>query len=755
MNVRAVKISLVFLLALIIVESVYASDYILRWNYSTEGGVIGVAVDDLDGDGFKEIIAATAEDTRIGNMGGAAGSLYVLKDNGELKWSKASNVFGWKINSLLVGDLEGDNRKEVIVGAASKIHFFDSGGAGSKIDLQKYGYEVNGLLMEDVNRDGVKELIVFAHSSDNGGIFLYNSKKNRLWGVETPQELTAYLLWDLDNDGVKEFVAGTTGRRDAEPAYVYVYNNNGKLVWSYRTNTAVKSFASVDLDGDGLEELIAGGKDLLYVFDGKGNLKKNVSITGNINKILVGDINRDGQKDIVVGSSAVYLLDKNLNKYWATNVIGAETNKLGIYDINSDGWDEVIAATNGLFFINKEGVVVDQLLTTSTVRDFALSDLTSDGYPELVASTLGRTSGRVLVYYSQVGAKKTDARRNMNQAKELLGSGNFSGAEEKARAARKVFVELRDDEGKREADDLIQKIVASEALNVGTRKEADEAYNVAHAAFTNQNPDYVTALSSARIAKEKYLLISDTENSRRADEIIKGASEALRMQADELLSTAKKYFEGADYRNAFFAANKSLSYFTALRDSERIKDVTELMTSIENASGMDFSRSARDSGIQLDGNTQDILLIALVAVFLLASFFLISGFFRRRKFRGEGKKPKKKVSEEIEEEGLDNIIDDVEEDEKIKKKQREKEEIEEKASEEKKEDAWINVNTIKKAQKNIYYSTSKKEDSQIKNRKKHLEKITKDGFRGVGVSLRSLGVKAPEEALKEEEDISD
>jgi uncharacterized membrane protein YcjF (UPF0283 family) len=161
---------------------------------------------------------------------------------------------------------------------------------------------------------------------------------------------------------------------------------------------------------------------------------------------------------------------------------------------------------------------------------------------------------------------------------------------------------------------------------------------------------------------------------------------------------------------------------------------------------------------QLDSGTQNMLLFGGVGVVLLIIILYLVSVVRKRR-----NVPRLRLIL-AEDEPKDSILDEVDKDERAKGRKRHKkseDKVEEKSLEEKKKkESWIDVRNVEHEKREVF---EYKEDPNHKKaplsglkEKKHLEKISKDGFLGLGASLANLGVKRTAEMKKtDEEDISD
>jgi hypothetical protein len=352
-------------------------------------------------------------------------------------------------------------------------------------------------------------------------------------------------------------------------------------------------------------------------------------------------------------------------------------------------------------------------------------------------------------------ALATDADRTYKKAGDLLNTGNLTGAEELAREAKAQFISLGDTVGKANAEDLITRIVAAQSKNEGTKSDADSYYNKAFEAFKLN--DMADALSNAKIARAKYLQINDAENVNRCDEIIKTAKESVAQQAADTFGKAQNSLSNKQFNDAVSYANKSVGLFELLSDAENKQKSLTLLAEAQNAGGVNINVSSETKSLfpQLDSGTQTLLLFGGVGLVLLIIIVYLASVVRKRR-----KVPHLKLV--LADDSKESILDELDKDEKAKGRKRHKKEekSEAKVEEKKKLDSWIDVRNVEHEKREVF---EHKEDpnhkkaplSDLKQRKR-LEKITKDGFQGLGVSLANLGVKRTAEMKKaEEEDISD
>jgi hypothetical protein len=216
--------------------------------------------EDLNNDGELETVVADKGKVEIFKANGSVfSSFYPLGKNYK------------KEISLAVGNVVGDAKKEIVIGAGSGIEpavkIFDL--AGNAVNQGWLAYDQNfkggvKVALGDLNGDGYKEIVV---GSGNGGgphVRIFNGQgklvdpgffaydQNFRGGVNVT-------CADLNNDGKDEII---TGAGKGGGPHVRIFDNKGRLAdpgfFAYDKNkrTGVKVGAA-DVDGDGVAEVLA------------------------------------------------------------------------------------------------------------------------------------------------------------------------------------------------------------------------------------------------------------------------------------------------------------------------------------------------------------------------------------------------------------------------------------------------------------------------------------------------------------------
>ena len=244
-----------------------------------------LAVADIDGDLINEVIAM--------NCDSSGSYVYVFRPDGSQKPCSPFMIGGG--NRMVIGDLDGDGKKDIITTGAGQVWAVRGDGTplpGWPVSL-KVGSESLQLtepILADVNGDGRPE-VIFASGSD-----FFQTQPPRLhilsgngtplpgWPLLAPAGGPAeYDSWlpvvgDIDGDGNVEIVmayssfAGTAAK-------LYAYRASGDLLPGWPKSYPLgggEGMAIADIDNDGRNELIAvarlsdgnlGMKPHIYAWD--------------------------------------------------------------------------------------------------------------------------------------------------------------------------------------------------------------------------------------------------------------------------------------------------------------------------------------------------------------------------------------------------------------------------------------------------------------------------------------------------------
>jgi hypothetical protein len=147
----------------------------------------------------------------------------------------------------------------------------------------------------------------------------------------------ALLVTDLENDGKKEIVVGTSNGR------VLIYSvGTYDLLWENLQDRfeSVEAIATANIDRDPQEELIIVANQILYIYDGKSKAVEWQSIRKyEAQEIILGNVDDDEQLEIILNTG--FVIDSRFYniEFESDNRFG---DRIRLMDINNDGVPEII-----------------------------------------------------------------------------------------------------------------------------------------------------------------------------------------------------------------------------------------------------------------------------------------------------------------------------------------------------------------------------------------------------------------------------
>ncbi len=155
--------------------------------------------------------------------------------------------------------------------------------------------------------DGDDKLeVVFG--SDKGFLYVLDWSGRGLWSFRAGGRIrSSPAIADINRDGVLEILFGS------DDGLLYVLNQSGGLLWSFKTGDAISSSpVAVDLDYvPGLEVVFGSMDGNLYLLDHEGDLLRKFELKGSVESSpAIADFDGDGKLDVIVGTNSynVYVL---------------------------------------------------------------------------------------------------------------------------------------------------------------------------------------------------------------------------------------------------------------------------------------------------------------------------------------------------------------------------------------------------------------------------------------------------------------
>ena len=377
-------------------------------------------------------------------------------DGSGLKWSVGPNEIsnhpdapssGLGIQpggNLAVGDIDGDNKVEIIAGAwfgglialendGSIKWISEKNSMGNRVPHQ-FKFWWGGPSIADIDENGTPEIVAGGAVYSNKGKLKWDANAisslsrvgegiNWAAGSASNDRYTGTLsaVADIDGQGGQEVVTGITA-----------YNPNGTILWRASdtwngSNPLPDGFPAVgDFDGDGNPEVVVSADGTLRVHDGKTgkvvwgpveiirghNMSGQPIPGGRIGPPTVADFDGDGTPEVgVAGADQYVTLEINLSasnvtfssaKMWSKKTQDESSNMTGssVFDFEGDGSAEVVYndELHLRIFDGKTGKVLFKESNTSfTGLEYPIiADVDGDGAAEIAVSSNDFECGDVL-----------------------------------------------------------------------------------------------------------------------------------------------------------------------------------------------------------------------------------------------------------------------------------------------------------------------------------------------------------------------
>ena len=318
-------------------------------NYSVGDDPFTIAVGDLNGDGKPDIVTANGlSDPSVSGL-----SVLLQSGNGQFL-PAASYSTGNLVNSVAIGDVNGDGRPDLVVADSGGISILlqnpASPGtftAGSKLNVP--GGAGWSVAVSDVNEDGVPDLVVV--NGVNVLVFLGNAAAPGSFlapvSYSAGQQPVYVAVADLNGDGKPDIAVADLGAGGSTTTGVHVLLQDPsspgtfEAATDYTNGSGSTELAIADVDGDGTPDIAAAASPNVSILFGSiaspggfptiNNYPGNPGQTGfgqvppQVLWVAIGDMNGDGKPDLIfaddTGVSIRFQDPANPGKFFSATVV--------------------------------------------------------------------------------------------------------------------------------------------------------------------------------------------------------------------------------------------------------------------------------------------------------------------------------------------------------------------------------------------------------------------------------------------------
>lgn len=291
-------------------------------------------LEDINGDGKKEIIVDLGGIISVWDSKGVLLSGWPI-DTG----SGVSSGEGVPIAPPLVGDIDGDGKKEIISIPWAGFFYNDSSKSFCGFAFKEDGSPVLGW-------------------NNNCDLFVFNNYSYNFTSLRQTRGSSS--LIDLDNDGNFEVVVaigedlGPIENIRFDTLAVLEGNGSYKEGWPINENYFASFPKVYDLDGDGKKEIIIFHRDkYVLVYSDKGILKKNLTSStsskylvprGDLDAYILNDFKNNRNYFFYQQGAILTKIDLNTGNHNTYLNNDYPSSKLTIVDLKNEGIEQVISS---------------------------------------------------------------------------------------------------------------------------------------------------------------------------------------------------------------------------------------------------------------------------------------------------------------------------------------------------------------------------------------------------------------------------
>lgn len=381
-------------------------------SYPVGNGVISVAVADLDGDGFGDIVTADFTDNTV--------SILMNKGNGTFK-PRTTVLVGNGPDYVTTADMNKDGKPDILVSDSNDNGFTELLGNGDgtfqlqpeiSVSAKPAQATLQMLVVGDFNNDGNLDVISTNTDPNSNVVMYYPGKGDGSFGP--PRAIvtgldTLYLQVARLN-GPGSALCLMAGSAASSTLNVMLGNGTGGFTTGTQypapgltTGLTVQSFAAADVTSDGKPDIVVvnstGGFMQVMFNDGTAHfhLQNSYDLGSVPSDVQTADLNGDGHKDIVETNSAdgsVGVLLGNGDGTFQKMVsyrVGSHPQRLMLADVNGDGILDAVTANNGdntvsVLIGNGDGTfqAARNFSAGPNPVDVAVADMDRDGKKDII-----------------------------------------------------------------------------------------------------------------------------------------------------------------------------------------------------------------------------------------------------------------------------------------------------------------------------------------------------------------------------------
>ncbi len=274
-----------------------------EWEWSvtfpnTDRNVDAIRVGNVDDDPNLEVIVSLDGGMFTGGFG--------IADVTTKDLQYVNNSLG-ETHSLTIADIDANAREEILVASDDILYVFGYDGSDFVEIWQSPEMEtdINAVVVGDIDTEPTKEIIVGYTSGegwDEGGITVFSQDFTEKW---SKNDLSNPVLGLWVDSGLLFISTGTAGFLTEDEGGIFVFSGSSELL-SLDVGEMVLSITAGNFTNDESVELVVGTNERVMVYtNGLTKLGQGPTIgeSGRYGNIFISDINNDNKKEIIVHSN--------------------------------------------------------------------------------------------------------------------------------------------------------------------------------------------------------------------------------------------------------------------------------------------------------------------------------------------------------------------------------------------------------------------------------------------------------------------
>ena len=316
------------------------------WDWTGTDNLYSVTTGDFDNNGQIDVVVAGYDETVTALYG----------NNGSVMWQFTTPNGQIYRNCLKTADLNDDGYCDVIAGSDDNNVYAIDGSDGDELWSSGFGGEVQEIELAQMDGSGPLDVVAAIGWSGNKMVVINGSNGDTLWEFTENTDYARHVeVLDVNNDDILDVVIGVPKMGATSGRLIMVDGDTHDSIWTVTPFLPSSDYALAhgDVNNDGVPDVITAGNSddkKVHVFNGtNGNELWNYETGGDVNTVAVDDVDFDNQLDVIAGSDDQYvyvIYGNNGSSFWSYSTADDVIHiKLG--DISGDGIPNIACVTFG------------------------------------------------------------------------------------------------------------------------------------------------------------------------------------------------------------------------------------------------------------------------------------------------------------------------------------------------------------------------------------------------------------------------